>query len=106
MSDTLLSSTVVAGISWDDVIGETAACLGGRSRPFPGLLCACVAQHLVVFFANASDDNAARDYKERRRLDRTEIAAEVERLVGMIDVESLEAAIREGVCEALDYRHR
>ena len=100
--DMLLSSTVVAGISWDDVIGETAACLGCRSDLSPVAL-RLVAQHLVVFFAKASDDNAARNYEERRRLDRTEIAAEVERVVGMIDVESLEAAIQEGVCEALDY---
>ena len=100
--DTLLSSTAVAGISWDDVVSETAACLGRRSDLSPVAL-RLVAQHLAAFFAKASDDNAARSYEERRRLDRTEIVAEVERVVGMIDVESLEAAIQEGVCEALDY---
>ena len=100
--EALLSSTVIVGISWDDVIGETADCLSARSDLPPAAL-HLVARHLAVFFAEASDDNAARTHDGRRRLGRTEVAAEVGRVVGMIDVESLEAAIREGVCEALDY---
>ena len=98
----LLSSTVVVGISWDDVIGETAACVGDRSDLPPAAL-RLLAHQLCSFFAAAVDHNANCTYEERRRLDRTEIAGEIERLTGMIDVESLEAAISEGVCETLDY---
>ena len=100
--EALLSSATVLGISWDDVIGETVACLDARLDLPPGAL-HLVSRQLVVFFADAADDNAARTHEERRRLGRTEVAAEVGRVVGMIDVESLEAAIRDGVCEALDY---
>ena len=100
--EALLSSATVLGISWDDVIGETVACLEARLDLPPGAL-HLVSRQLVVFFADAADDNAARTHEERRRLGRTEVAAEVGRVVGMIDVESLEAAVRDGVCEELDY---
>ena len=98
----LLSSTVVVGIPWDEVMGETVACIGDRLDLTPAAL-HMVAHHLRIFFATAVDHNANCAYDERRRLDRTEIAGEVERVAGMIDFASLEAAIREGVCEAVDY---
>ena len=52
----LLSSTVVVGISWDDVIAETVACLGEQLELPPAAL-RLVAEQLRVFLANAADDN-------------------------------------------------
>ena len=53
--------------------------------------------------ADASDHNANSSYEKRRSLDRTKLAAEIQNAAAQIDIESLEAAIREGVCEPLEY---
>ena len=98
----LLSSTVVVGISWDDVIAETVACLGEQLELPPAAL-RLVAEQLRVFLANAADDNETPIYEQRRRLDRTELASEITRIAGMVSIESLEAAIQQGVCEPLEY---
>jgi len=98
----LLSSTVVVGISWDDVIAETVACLGEQLELPPAAL-RLVADQLRVFLANAADDNETPIYEQRRRLDRTELASEITRIAGMVSIESLQAAIQQGVCEPLEY---
>ena len=98
----LLSSTVVVGISWDDVIAETVACLGEQLE-FPPAALHLVADQLRVFLASASDDNETPIYEQRRRLDRTELTSEITRIAGMVSIESLEAAIQQGVCEPLEY---
>ena len=65
-----------------------------------------VAYLLVGIVARASTENASRDRSARRRLHKSEIVGEIQSLAAQIDVESLEAAIREGVCEPFDYSDR
>ena len=101
----LLSSTVVVGISWDDVIAETVACLGEQLELPPAAL-RLVADQLRIFLASAADDNETPIYEQRRRLDRTELASEITRIAGMVSIESLQAAIQQGVCEPLEYGGR
>ena len=71
------------------------------SCPRPALR--LVADQLRVFLASAADDNETPIYEQRRRLDRTELASEITRIAGIVSIESLEAAIRQGVCEPLEY---
>ena len=98
----LLSSTVVVGISWDDITAETVACLSEQLELPPAAL-RLVADQLRVFLASAADDNETPIYEQRRSLDRTELNNEITRIAGMIDIESLEAAIQQGICEPLEY---
>ncbi len=98
----LLSSTVVAGISWDDITAETVAALSEQLELPPAAL-RLVADQLRVFLASAADDNDTPIYEQRRRLDRTQLASEITRIAGMVNVESLEAAIHLGICEPLEY---
>ncbi|WP_420613123.1 hypothetical protein [Candidatus Spongiisocius sp.] len=97
----LLSSTVVVGVDWGDLEAETAELIGGRVDLPPSGLC-LVTRHLRAVVADASDSNAAADYGNRRRLTRTEIVAGIEAVADLVDVDSLESAVRDGVCEALD----
>ena len=100
----LLSSTVLVVISWDEVVAETVSLLGGLvDIPPAGLL--SVAQQLRVLVADAADSNAARGIEDGRRLSLTELVGTIERLAELIDSQWLNAAIKEGVCEVLDYRY-
>lgn len=99
----LLSSTVVVGISWDDLTTETVACMSEQLELPPAAL-RLVADQFRVFLASASDDNETPIYEQRRRLDRTELASEITRIAGIVNIESLRAAIQQGICEPLEYR--
>ena len=109
MSDTdvdgLLSSVVVVGVTWDEVTNETAACVDAVTDLPPSSL--RMAAHLLVgIVARASAENASRERGDRRCLDRTEIFGEIHSFAAQIDVESLKAAVRDGVCEPFEYGPR
>ena len=99
---TLLSSTAVVGVSWDEVEEETADLIGGLVDLPPSGLC-LVARHLRTVVADASDANAKADYVDRCRLTKTDIVAAIHATADQVDVDSLESAVREGNCEALDF---
>ena len=101
-ADLLLSSVVAIGVAWDQVTEETAACIG-EVVELPPLSLRVGAELLVGVIARASAENASRRHADRRRLDKTEIVGEIQRFAEQIDVESLEAAIRDGMCELLTY---
>lgn len=97
----LLSSTVVLGITWQDVTAGTVAeldCLVDLPRSGLGL----VARHLRTVVADAADANATADHEHRRCLSRTELVEEIEATAGMVDLDALEFAVAEGICEPLD----
>lgn len=100
--DRILSDTVLVGITWGQLDDQTIACLGGLTDLPPSALL-LVVNGLRVEVADSSDHNANCGYEDRRSLDRTEIVGEIERIAEQIDLESLETAIREGVCEPLEY---
>ena len=103
--DRLLSSTALVIISWDEVIAETVSLLGGLvSIPQAGLL--SVARQLRVVVADAADCNARSDYEGRRVLNVTELVGTIERLAELVDSESLNAAVREGICDSPEYSYR
>ena len=100
----LVSSTVLVGITQDQVHSETVALLG-RLVCLPPSALELVAHQLRLLVADASDDNSTRAYLDRRALDRTQLVGAIERTASQINIESLEAAIREGVCESMEYGH-
>ncbi|MDE0375985.1 MAG: hypothetical protein OXK16_08500 [bacterium] len=100
--DTLLSSTAVVGVSWDEVEEETADLIGGLVDLPPSGLC-LVARQLRTVVADASDANASTDHEDRCRLTKTDIVAAIHATADQVDVDSLESAVREGICETLDY---
>lgn len=101
-TDRLLSSVVAVGVGWDQVTDETAASIG-EVVELPPLSLRVGAVLLVGVVASASDENASRRHADRRRLDKTEVIGEMQRFAEQIDVETLEAAIRDGVCELFSY---
>ena len=102
--DALLPSTVFAVCPWDAVTEETLDCLrelDGLSTLPPSSLIH-IALLLRVEIGDASNENASRTHGERRSLSRTEIVGKIQEFASQIDLDSLEAAIRDGVCEPLD----
>ena len=97
-TDLLLSSVVAVGVAWDQVTDETVASIS-EVVVLPRLSLRVGADLLVGVVARASAENASRRHADRRRLDKTEIVGEIVRFAEQIDVESLEAAIGDGVCE-------
>ena len=97
----LLSRTVAVGANWEDVTAGTVAeldCL--VDLPHSGL--GLVARHLRTVVADAADANATAEYEHRRRLSRTELVGEIEATAGMVDLDALEFAVTEGICEPLN----
>lgn len=103
--DRLLSSVVVVGVTWDQVTNETAACVEAVVDLPPSSL-RMVAHLLVGIVARTSAENAPRERRHRRRLDRTEIVGVIHSFAAQVSVESLEAAVHDGVCEPFEYGPR
>ena len=101
-ADRLLETAAVVAVTLDEVTEETVACVRGLvDLPLSSLR--AVADLLVQVVARASAENASPRYADRRRLDKTEILGEIQRWAEQFDVEALEAAIHDGVCELFAY---
>ena len=98
----LLSSVAAVGVTWEEVEDGTAACVGSVVDLPPSSI-RMAAYLLVGIVARASADNASRERGDRRRLHKSEIVGEIQDFAAQIDVESLGAAIRDGVCEPFQY---
>ena len=98
----LLSSVAAVGVTWEEVEDGTAACVGSVVDLPPSSL-RMAAYLLVGIVARASADNAPRNRSDRRRLHKSEIVGEIQDFAAQIDVESLEAAVGDGVCEPFRY---
>ena len=83
--DRLLSSVVVVGVTWDQVTNETAACVEAVVDLPPSSL-RMVAHLLVGIVARTSAENAPRERRHRRRLDRTEIVGVIHSFAAQISV--------------------
>ena len=94
-ADSLLSSTVLVVVCWDEVVAETVSLLGGLvDIPPAGLV--SVAHQLRVVVADAADCNASLGNEDRRRLSATELVGTIERSAELVDSKWLNAAIRDG----------
>ena len=98
----MLSSTVAVGASWAEVTAATVTHIRSQWDLPPSAL-RLVARQLCSDVAEASDANAAASYENRQRLDRTSVVSTIEQVVTQLDLESLEFAIRQGMCEPLEY---
>ena len=94
----LLSSTVVVGISWDEVTAGTAAQIEARV-PLPPSGVDLVVHHLRIVIADAADVNANDDPQQSCSLTRTDIVDAIDRAAGQIDLDALHFAQSHGICE-------
>ena len=97
----MLNGTVALGISWYTLAADTAASIRIVADLAPSAL-ELVAQQLRVVVAEASDANVVLGYESRRVLTKTEIVAEISRVASQIDLDALEYAMREGICEPFE----
>lgn len=98
----LLATTVVLGASRAEVLAATVTHIRSQWDLPPSAL-RLVARQLCSDVADAADANATASYEARRRLDRTAAVSTIEQVVAHLDLESLEFAIRQGMCETLEY---
>jgi hypothetical protein len=97
----MLDGTAVLGISWYALAVETAASIRVLTELAPSGL-DLVAQQLRIVVAEASDANVALNYDSRRVLTKTDVIAEISRVASQIDLDALESAVREGICEPFE----
>lgn len=102
--DELLGRTVLLGLSWDDVDDRIDDLLAGIVAVPPAAR-AALRRVLYAAVAAAADANGSASYDQRVRLTRTELVAAVTAAAELVDVDGLEAAIRDGLCTALRYEH-
>ena len=100
----LLGRTVLLGLSWDDVDDRMDDLLAGIVAVPPAAR-AVLRRVLYATVAAAADANGSAPYDQRVRLTRTELVAEVTAAAELVDVDALEAAVRDGLCSALRYEH-
>jgi len=94
----LLSSTVVVGMSWDEVTAGTTAQIEARV-PLPPSGLDLVVHHLRIVIADAADVNANDDPEQSCSLTRTDIVDAIDTAAGQIDLDSLHFAQSHGICE-------
>ena len=100
--DRMLSTTVIVGLPWEEADAQTIELLGAVVE-LPSMGLENVARQLRVKVADAADHNARARYSDRRVLDRTELIKSVNVFAEQVDADSMQAAVKDGVCEPLDY---
>lgn len=99
----LFSQTTVLGTTWEELTDQTTASIAGIVQLAPSAL-RLIGRQLRTIAADAADANADTDYETRRSLTKTELAAEVSRFATLVDLDALEGALRDGVCDAFELR--
>ena len=87
--------------SWIDVIAETERQLGKVVQLPPGGL-RVIGRELLSLVADAIDANAEADFEDRFGLDRTLLIEKINSLAELIDLDTLEFALTEGICSLVD----
>ncbi len=100
---TMLESTYLLSTNWDELTSATAAEIA-KLVDLPPQSLTLIARQLRTIVADASDANGNRDYGDRFRLTKTDLVSHVESISRQIDADSLQAAISDGICEALSFR--
>ena len=97
----MLCGTTLLICSWDDLIADTERHLGTVvDLPTAGL--GVVTRELQIMVANAVDANAEAKFEGRSGLDRTSVIDRVNRIAELIDRQSIERVLSQGICSPVD----
>jgi hypothetical protein len=99
--DTAMASTAVVGESWESITAQTIRHLDALANVPPSALL-YLARELRFMVADAADANATAPLEERSSLDRTSLIVAIQRFIEHVDIDALQAAILDGICEPLD----
>ncbi len=100
VSDLLRTTTLITS-TWVDIVRATEQHIGEVVQ-LPPLALTKVARDLRSMVADASDANAEPDYDNQTSLHRTGVVDAIHDMAELMDLESIEYAIREGICSVLD----
>jgi hypothetical protein len=90
-------------LSWGDALDQTISAVTGRTG-LPRAAGVAIVQALRTAVADCVDRNAASNWSGRAGLTRTDIERLVTDAQQLVDRDSLEQALRSGVCEPVDFR--
>ena len=99
--ENLKIGTTVVVCSWDDLTAETDRHVG-RVATLPPAALRRIAVGLRSMVAGAVDANAAATFESRTGLDRTCVVDEINKTAELIDLESIEHALTQGICGLVD----
>ena len=94
-------ATALLKCSWDDLIVDTHGHLANMVDLPPAAL-AVIRRDLWAMVAEAIDTNAEVDVKERAVLTRTDLVARTNDIVQLVDLQSIEYVLTEGLCSLID----
>ncbi len=98
--DMMLGTTLLI-CPWDELLADTERQLRiVVDLPRAGLR--VVARELQVMVADAVDANAETEFEDRSGLDRTGVIERVNRIAELIDVDSIEHVLTQGICSPID----
>ncbi len=98
--DMQLSTTLLV-CSWEEIVADTERHLDiVVDLPTAGL--GVVARELQLRVADAVDANAEAEFADRIGLDRTSVIDTINRIAELIDLESIEHVLTEGICSPVD----
>ncbi len=87
--------------SWDGLIADTERHLGFVVN-LPTAALGVIARALQVMVASAVDANAEAKFEDRSSLDRTSVVDDINRIAELIDLESMEHVLTQGICSPID----
>ena len=87
--------------SWIGVIKEME-CQLGKIVQLPPAALRVIGRILQSLVADAVDANAEANFEDRLGLDRTHLVEKINSLVELIDLDTLESALTEGICSLVD----
>ena len=99
--ENLKIGTAVVVCSWDDLTAETDRHVG-RVVTLPPAALRRIGVGLRSIVADAVDANAAATFENRTGLDRTCVVDEINKTAELIDLESIEHALTQGICGLVD----
>ncbi len=101
MLDDLYLGTTIVMCSWDKLTSETEENVKSV-RDLPAAALRVLARVLQSMVAKAVDENAEVEFKNRVVLDRTSILAKLSSTAELIDLESIDYAVVQGICSVVD----
>ena len=96
--DELKIGTTLLICSWDDLIAGTECHLGIVVKNLPKAALGVIGRDLQSMVAAAVDANAEAGFEARTGLDRTGLVDKINSLAELIDLDSIEYALVQGIC--------